>query len=246
MGVSFSIGGIQSGEADEDAEFEDIDSLKEEAKELAQNIALRNKRIEEITERRKWNIDNICVTSEEKTMVNSKVTSSLTAADTDNMSISESTPSISKATTPTLEPYVKNVVDSSATITAAKTSTSGPSTTVTTVPPPPPSKGSEPAATVSRERFSAIAYNDFAQKYEDILETYSEIGDMEATKEYLFKHCDILLHEHSQSYMLLSSLEDEMNGKKKRMKMVCRQSQILSHIQELGQSMRRYDPWLEG
>jgi cell division cycle protein 37 len=30
----------------------------------------------------------------------------------------------------------------------------------------------------------------------------------------------ILLHEHSQSYMLLSCLEDEMNGKHKRMKQV--------------------------
>ena len=41
--------------------------------------------------------------------------------------------------------------------------------------------------------------------------------------------------------MLLSCLEDEMNGKSKRMKLVCRQSQILSHVQELGQSMQR-DP----
>ena len=49
------------------------------------------------------------------------------------------------------------------------------------------------------------------------------------------------MHEHSQSYMLLSSLEDEMNGKKTRMRLVCRQSQILSHIQELGASMTR-DP----
>ena len=41
--------------------------------------------------------------------------------------------------------------------------------------------------------------------------------------------------------MLLSSLEDEMNSKKDRMKLVSRQSQVLSHIQELGASMRR-DP----
>ena len=77
--------------------------------------------------------------------------------------------------------------------------------------------------------------------HEDILETYSEIHDLEKTKDYLWKHCDILMHEHSQSYMLLSSLEDEMNGKRERMKLVCRQSQILSHVQELGVSMGR-DP----
>ena len=50
----------------------------------------------------------------------------------------------------------------------------------------------------------------------------------------------IMLHEHSQSYMLLSCLEDEMNGKRKRMKQVCRQSQILSHITELAQGMSRW------
>ena len=51
----------------------------------------------------------------------------------------------------------------------------------------------------------------------------------------------MLLHEHAQSYMLLACLEDEMNGKRKRMRLVGRQSQILSHIHELGVSMKR-DP----
>lgn len=41
--------------------------------------------------------------------------------------------------------------------------------------------------------------------------------------------------------MLLACLEDEMNGKRKRMRLVGRQSQILSHIHELGVSMKR-DP----
>ena len=41
--------------------------------------------------------------------------------------------------------------------------------------------------------------------------------------------------------MLLSCLEDELNGKHERMKLVCRQSQILTHIHELGVSMKR-DP----
>jgi cell division cycle protein 37 len=91
------------------------------------------------------------------------------------------------------------------------------------------------------EKNSILSYNDYVIKNEKLLEEYSELSDLEATKEYLFKHCDVLLHEHSQSYMLLSSLEDEMNGKHKRMRLVCRQSQILSHIQELGVSMHR-DP----
>ena len=88
---------------------------------------------------------------------------------------------------------------------------------------------------------AAISYNDYVLAHEELLEQYSEIRNLDDTKDYLFRHCDVLMHEHSQSYMLLSSLEDEMNGKKERMKLVCRQSQILSHIQELGVSMHR-DP----
>jgi len=243
--INARVGGLNSGELDEDAEFEDVDSLKDEAAELKQHINERNKRMEEITERRKWNIDNICKVSEEKTVVNSKVTSSLNAADTDKMSASEASTETSPATA--LKPYTNQETSSKtsetkpSTTTATASAPKPPSTTAAVLPPAPPLKGSEPAATLTRERFSAIAYNDFAQQYEEILETYSEISDMDATKEYLFRHCDILMHEHSQSYMLLSSLEDEMNGKKKRMKLVCRQSQILSHIQELGQSMHR-DP----
>jgi len=86
-----------------------------------------------------------------------------------------------------------------------------------------------------------MSYNDYVLSHEALLEHYSEIASLEETKDFLFRNCDVLMHEHSQSYMLLSSLEDEMNGKHKRMRLVCRQSQILSHIQELGVSMAR-DP----
>ena len=91
------------------------------------------------------------------------------------------------------------------------------------------------------ENINLLSYNDYVLKYEEILEKYSVLDTMEISKDYLFKNCDILLHEHSQNYLLLSCLEDEMNGKKDRCRIVCRQSQILSHLQELGVSMNR-DP----
>ena len=69
--INARLNGIKSGKDDEDAEFEDVDALKDEATELTNNINKRNIRVEEITERRKWNIDNICKTKEEKTIVNS-------------------------------------------------------------------------------------------------------------------------------------------------------------------------------
>mmetsp|Transcript_30300 Transcript_30300/g.43322 ORF Transcript_30300/g.43322 Transcript_30300/m.43322 type:complete len:444 (+) Transcript_30300:41-1372(+) len=233
---------FKSGQLGEDAEFEDFDALEVEIDELKTAIRGRLDRIEEIREKRKWNIDNICKTKEEKTIVNSAQSSSLAAKDipipppsngSDPTTIKPPTATESSTTATKSIPTV-NKIESNIT---PKVS---PSVTVPTTPPQ-LSKGSEPSTAYSKERLSVMTYNDYVLKHEQILETYSEIADMEATKEYLFKHCDVLLHEHSQSYMLLSSLEDEMNGKKKRMRLVCRQSQILSHIQELGVSMKR-DP----
>ena len=76
------IKGIKSCQStDEDAELEDLDALIGESDELEAHIALRNKRIDEINERRSWNADNICQTKEEKTIVNAQISSSLRAVD---------------------------------------------------------------------------------------------------------------------------------------------------------------------
>jgi cell division cycle protein 37 len=59
-------------------------------------------------------------------------------------------------------------------------------------------------------KYRTQSYNDFVIGQEDLLERYSEIPSLEASKEMIFRNCDVLLHEHSQSYMLLSCLEDEV------------------------------------
>lgn len=246
--IKSRIKGLKSGVPDEDAEFEDMDALIGEADELGKHISLRNKRIEEINERRSWNADNICQTKEEKTIVNSQLSTSLKADDfvptgaTDRAfprtpvavtAISGSSADASKVSN--LSTAVAQASSSAAPSDAVKkAAVSGPleisggqNKNVT---------GSE-----SRDHRAIVSYNDFVLSHEVVLEEYSDIREIEPTKEYLFKHCDILLHEHAQSYMLLSSLEDEMNGKRERMQRVCRQSQILTHIQELATSMKR-DP----
>lgn len=215
--------GVQSGEV-EDAEFVDTESLEIELQELQQLIEERKKRVADIQNRRMWNIDNICKVKEEKTMVN-KATSVPLKADLADVDVH---------TSATAQAVLTPAEVTSAPAKAAAGAKA--STAVAAVP-----RGAEPAQTIQRERMSVISYNDYCIKHEALLEKYSEIQDLEATKDFLFKHCDVLLHEHAQSYILLSCLEDEMNGKHKRMKLVCRQSQILSHIHELGTSMRR-DP----
>ncbi|CAN0032892.1 unnamed protein product, partial [Ectocarpus sp. 8 AP-2014] len=83
------------------------------------------------------------------------------------------------------------------------------------------------------------SYSDFVQEHEGVMEKYSELHSMEKTRDFLRQHGDILFADHCQSYLLLSCLEDEMNGKHERMKLVARQSQLLSSITELAVSLRR-------
>jgi cell division cycle protein 37 len=235
--IKSRIKGLKSASGvDEDAEFEDMDALIGEADELENHISLRNKRILEINERRSWSSDMICQTKEEKTIVSKNETTSLRGDDFEPTGATDK-----------IFPREKKVEDSS--VSSSSASASSPSSIVKATEPAlleGPSegyggpqhglKGSE-----TRDHHAITSYNDFVLAHEIVLEEYSDIRDMEASKEYLFKHCDTLLHEHAQSYMLLSSLEDEMNGKSVRMRRVCRQSQILSHIQELATSMKR-DP----
>lgn len=236
---------IENGSAGEDAEFEDVDALKSEAAEIESNLVNMQKRVEEIDEKRKWNIDNICKVKEERTIVNDSATvSSLKAEDFAPTGITEEAVAKNKekedaekkkkAVTATTGIKPPSTTASKAVIEEKKTDTV--TTTKTTA-----SSAVGPKVDEKKEKRGILSYNDYVLTNEELLETYSEIEDLEKTKNYVWKHCDVLMHEHSQSYMLLSCLEDEMNGKRDRMKLVCRQSQILSHIQELGVSMNR-DP----
>lgn len=182
---------------------------------------------------RKWNIDNICKVAEERSDINSSESVSLKAADFAPTGKTEA--SIVEAQ------KEKESTTATANKTSSSATTSSTSSAITK--PAPAGKAAGPAVTpeVSKERVASLSYNDFAMEYEHILETYSVIKDLEATREYLLKNINILLHEHAQSYLLLSSLEDEMNSKFARMRIVARQSQILSHITELGVSTGR-DP----
>jgi cell division cycle protein 37 len=86
---------------------------------------------------------------------------------------------------------------------------------------------------------AAENYNNFVLTHEKLLEDFSEVNSLEQSKEMLQEVGHILLAEHSHSYLLLSCLEDEMNGKHTRMQNTARQSQLLSHIRDLAASLGR-------
>merc|ERR1719375_79530 len=90
------------------------------------------------------------------------------------------------------------------------------------------------------EKAAVNAYADFVDKHEQVLEDYLATQNLEDCKKKLHEHGGTLLHEHAQSYILLSCLEDEMNGFPDKMKLASRNSQVLSHVTDLAASLNRH------
>ena len=57
---------------------------------------------------------------------------------------------------------------------------------------------------------------------------------------FLILHGDILLQENASNYLLLASLEDEMNEFRDKMRLTARQSQLISNIAELAKTMKTH------
>merc|ERR1719491_596980 len=119
--------------------------------------------------------------------------------------------------------------------TAASTSTA----VTTSASPRPPQLQPQPdeANSVS---VSMLTYHEFTQKYADVVEQFMGIQSMDRSKEFLLQHGDILLQENAANYLLLASLEDEMNGLREKMRLTARQSQLISNITELAKSLRNH------
>ena len=83
-------------------------------------------------------------------------------------------------------------------------------------------------------------YQDYVDKFGEMLKKFSELKTMEETCEILKEHGDVLLQEHASWYLLLACLDAEMAGDRKKMKLRARQSQILSSITELAKTEKRH------
>lgn len=168
---------------------EDVEALTAEATEIRARLRERSERVEYMERNRKWNVDNICHTASEKSIVS--------GGGSDGSELHGGLVS---------GPHAK------------------------------PSSKMGPAS----EREAVLSYSAFVESHEAELEDFLQTVDADDIKAKLHKHGDIFLHEHAQSYILLSCLEDEMNGKREKMKRAARNSQILSHITELATSLKRH------
>lgn len=66
------------------------------------------------------------------------------------------------------------------------------------------------------------------------------LSSLDKSRDFLIQHGTILLQENASNYLLLASLEDEMNGFRDKMRLTARQSQIISNITELAKTMRSH------
>ena len=119
--------------------------------------------------------------------------------------------------------------------TAAKKEGSTALTTAVTKPPQLQPQPNDPTKSVS---VSMLTYHEFTEKYADVVEKFMAIESMDKSKDFLLHNGDILLQENASNYLLLASLEDEMNGFHEKMKLVARQSQIISSIADLAKSLK--------
>ena len=115
-------------------------------------------------------------------------------------------------------------------------------------PPPTTSKAStsansSPTAPPTKEDMDnkfIYSYHEFTEKYADVVEEFMKCTTFEQSKEFLLRNGAILLQENSSNYLLLASLEDEMNGYRDKMRQTAKQSQIISNIAELAKSMNTH------
>ncbi|KAL7565247.1 hypothetical protein ACA910_014545 [Epithemia clementina (nom. ined.)] len=235
---------------DDDDDLDDREGLLAEMNELKKANAERQRKLDEYEKNKKWNVDNMFQVKEERTVVNPKA-GELTYTETGFIKPKENLKKPSASATPA-------VASSSSTKPAAAATTSPasstkPAATPTDTKPAPTSAAAASPAMAAATTTTVVApsrapvelgametYHEFTEKYANIVEQFMAIPDLEGSKNFLLQYADILLQENSSNYLLLASLEDEMNGYREKMKRTARQAQIVSNIAELAKTMKTH------
>jgi len=244
-------------DSDSDDDLEDLDGLRSELKALQDANTDNESKLEHYEKNKKWNVDNMCHVVEERTIVNKNVNESKfsesgfalpkeadMAAATDakedgggKAESKEDKSSEKDAGVPTEKMSGAKIDDGAKekTTTAKASSTAVATTSKMPKPPQLQPQPDDPTTSVS---VSMLSYHEFTEKYADVVEQFMGMESMDRSKEFLLQNGDILLQENAANYLLLASLEDEMNGYHEKMKLVARQSQIISNIAELAKSLK--------
>jgi cell division cycle protein 37 len=238
----------QDDSDDDDDDLDDAEAIRIELEELKQQNRSRQDKLDEYEKNKKWNVDNMCEVKEERTVINA-------SAGTTNY-----TPSGFAQSTVTGEEVKKQWSEPKAEKSdgggddsnkeeakpAAKEAASKPDNKPAPAPAaakpivgpaPPKAKGSPPnPSEVDSDPNFVYSYHEFTEKYSNMVEEFMALKSFDESKEFLLKHGETILQEHASNYLLLASLEDEMNGYREKMKQTAKQSQIVTNIAELAKT----------
>jgi cell division cycle protein 37 len=227
---------------DDDVDLDDREALQTELAELLQANAARQTKLNEYEKNKKWNVDNMFEVKEERTVVNPNAakatfTSSGFALDKDPISSQASKIAINDEPTPDTK------LPQSESLSSIKPSEPAPKTSANLTPIGPEKPYSRettknPDTTVDVGAFET--YHEFCERHADRVEEFMALASLEESKTFLLKYGDILLQENASNYLLLASLEDEMNGHREKMKQTARQSQIITNIAELAKTLKTH------
>ena len=247
-------------DSDSDDDLEDIEGLEAELKALQSANDANQAKLDHYEKNKKWNVDNLCHVVEERTIVNqnvgeSKFSESGYALPKDNDGeataaavVEDTKKKVDESGVPSKELSAAKIADvdnKTDTTTATKASATAKESSTTTATKAitkstPKLVQPQPNETINSVAVSMMTYHDFTEKYADVVEEFMAIESLDKSKDFLLQKGDILLQENASSYLLLASLEDEMNGFHEKMKLVARQSQIVSNIAELAKSLQRH------
>jgi cell division cycle protein 37 len=243
------------GDSDSDDDDDDDDleerrqALQAELTDLENQNAARMAKIAEYEKNRKLNIDNMFVEKESRTFISPtagtttytstgyvKPKEELEAAAAQSGSGSAGKSKDGGSTSDTKKPAASTAATkpaatsgASSTVKAKSKQQQTPQSSHVVSPAPPPV-----------ELGAMQTYHEFTEKYADTVEMFMKIPDLEGSKDFLIRYADIMLQENASNYLLLASLEDEMNGFREKMKLTARQSQIITSIAELAKTLKTH------
>ncbi|GKY95792.1 hypothetical protein MPSEU_000539900 [Mayamaea pseudoterrestris] len=214
----------QAADLDDDDDLDEIEALQAELDELEASNAKRYEKLEEYEKNKKWNVDNLGTVVSDKTEVSK-------TAGKKNYTESGFIPPKDEDT---LEPTVLGKSDETEVDAAVDNEGASKTTSSKTIINP---------ATGPVEKFNKAdigvmeTYPQFCEKYADVVEDFMKIPDLNGSRDFLLQHAEVLLQENASNYLLLASLEDEMNGRREAMQRTARQSQIITNIAELAKTL---------
>lgn len=223
----------------DDDDLDDSEGIKVEMAELEKTVAAYQAKLDEYEKHKKWNVDNLSQVTEERTIINP------TAAISDFTSTGYAQPK------DTIEPPVKAPAKKGVATAAKPAETKAPAASAPAPASAKPAPAKPAAAATSKpavqgpfkeavEVGAFETYPEFTEKYAETIEVFMQISDFEGSKDYILKYGDILLQENAANYLLLATLEDEMNGHREKMKLTARQSQFISNIAELAKTLKTH------